>query len=306
MTRLARGVSRLGWILGGGVVLALFIASTQTCLRYGFTHGVWLSHCPDGDVRQTASLSAPALARGAKSPLSVYLTAQYMRAGREDTTTEPIGRFKVALSLVGPSGTTPLTTGDWRSSGSARATELLLPTVPDGDYVLRAIVTSGVGETTLDVATPLFTPARAHVLTDRPLYEPGNTVKFRAVVLKASDLTPLDHRPGRWIVTSPSGDVLLEEKASAGDWGVVTGSFPLDGQAESGDWTVTWTSGATSESRRFQVRPFTLPRFRVDASPKKPFYRANERPALKGTVAYSSGAPVAQATLELTWHVSGE
>ncbi len=306
MTSLARGVSRLGWILGGGVVLALFIASTQTCLRYGFTHGVWLSFCPDGEVRQTASLYAPALARGAKGTVTVNLTAQYLRSGHEHETTQPVSRFKVQLSLSGPSGTTPLNAPDWKSNGAGRFAEVQLPTVPDGDYVLRAVVTSGVGETTLDVPTPLFTPARAHVLTDRPLYEPGNTVKFRAVVLKASDLTPLDHRPGRWLVTAPNGEVLLEEKASAGDWGVVSGSFPLDSQAESGDWTVTWTSGATSQTRTFQVRPFTLPRFRVEATPKKPFYRANERPSLKGSVTYSSGAPVAQATLELTWHVSGD
>lgn len=306
MTRLARGVSRLGWILGGAVLLGLLIASTQTCLRYGFSHGVWLAHCPDGEVRQTAHLSAPAFARGAKSFVTIQLTADYMRAGLEYATHEPIPRFSATLAFSGPSGTTPLTVGKWEGGGAARTAEVQVPALPDGDYVLRAVITSGVGETTLDVATPLFTPARAHVLTDRPLYEAGNTVKFRAVVLKASDLTPLDHRPGRWIVTSPSGDVLLEEKASAGDWGVVSGSFPLDAEAESGDWTVAWVSGATSETRTFQVRPFTLPRFRVEASPKKPFYRAGERPVLKGSVTYSSGAPVAQAKVELTWHVSGE
>ena len=44
-----------------GLALALVIiagiASTQTCLRVGFSTGLWLDQCPDGDLRQTISVS---------------------------------------------------------------------------------------------------------------------------------------------------------------------------------------------------------------------------------------------------------
>ena len=85
---------------------------------------------------------------------------------------------------------------------------------------------------------PLYAPARIHVLTDRPLYEPGNTVKMRALVLRARDLVPLDGRPGRWSVRDPAGTVVLEERAPAGDFGVVEGELPLDASAPEGTWTV--------------------------------------------------------------------
>ena len=39
------------------------------------------------------------------------------------------------------------------------------------------------------------------------------------------------------------GEVLLEEKAPAGEWGVVAGSFPLDKGAAIGTWKVAWVSG---------------------------------------------------------------
>ena len=113
---------------------------------------------------------------------------------------------------------------------------------------------------------PLYTPARIHVITDRPLYEPGNTVRFRAVVLRARDLAPLDERPGMWVVTDPNGEVLLEEKAPAGDWGVVAGTFPLDKGAPTGTWKVAWRSADASDEVAFTVEPFTLPRFRVEAA----------------------------------------
>ena len=55
-------------------------------------------------------------------------------------------------------------------------------------------------------------------------------------------------RPGRWEVRGPDGTLLLEEKANAGDWGVVSGHFPLDRGADSGEWSVTWRSGSDSDN----------------------------------------------------------
>ncbi|MBS1153159.1 MAG: hypothetical protein H6Q89_4857, partial [Myxococcaceae bacterium] len=194
----------------------------------------------------------------------------------------------------------------WARSGDVQVGALTIPKVNDGDYLLRAKVKSPFGESSLDVPLPLYAPARVHVLTDRPLYEPGNLVKFRAVALKGSDLTPLDGRPGLWRVYDGQGVLLLEEKSAAGPWGVTSGTFPLDQGAESGSWRVEWHSGGAVGTRAFTVKPFTLPRFRVEASASKPFYRRGERPSLKGEVRYSSGAPVANAKLELQWDVGGE
>jgi hypothetical protein len=167
-------------------------------------------------------------------------------------------------------------------------------------------VTSRLGESTVDAPLPLYAPARIHVLTDRPLYKAGDSVQFRAVVLRASDLTPLDGRPGTWFVESPAGDVLLEERAPAADWGVVSGTFPLDRGAPEGEWKVRWVSASATDEVRFRVEPFTLPRFRIEASATRPFYRAGDRPHLDGNVTYSSGAPVAGADVAVTWSPSGE
>ncbi len=294
------------WVLAGLVVLGLLIASTRTCLRVGFTSGLWLNQCPDGALRQTVQLSAPALHRGAKSTVTVRSLVHYATGQGEQLSTEPITRFVPALVLQSPTQKWPLEPAKgWQRNSDSMSAEVELPVVPDGDYVLHADVNSAAGASTVDVPVALYTPARVHVLTDRPLYEPGNTVKFRAVALKASDLTPLDQRPGKWRVTDATGEVLLEEKAAAGAWGVVSGSFPLDKQAASGTWSVTWVSGATSETRQFTVKPFTLPRFRIEAHAQKPFYRKRDKPVLTGTVTYASGAPVAKAKVELKFNIGG-
>lgn len=309
MTTSPRGAVNGRLLLGlAFAALASFgFAATQTCLRVGFRTGLWLDECPDGDLRQTISVSAPQLKRGAFGHVTVTLNATYLVAPHDERRTEPVTRFTPQLSLVTAKGETQLALKEgWKQQGDSLTAEVALPKVNDGDYALRARVTSPIGEERLDLPLPLYTPARVHVLTDRPLYEPGNTVKFRALALKASDLTPLEERPGTWRVTNPDGEELLEERAASGAWGVVAGSFPLDRGAKSGTWTVTWTSGQTVEARSFTVKPFTLPRFRIEASAVKPFYARGERPVMKGSVTYSSGAPVANAKVELHWNIEGE
>src|SRR5262249_17596254 len=200
----------------------------------------------------------------------------------------------------------PIVADAWSANYGWTRAKVKLPEVPDGDYRLHAAFDTGAGHLDVEVAVPLYTPARVHVITDRPLYEPGNTVRFRAVVLNARDLGPLDGRPGRWIVKNPSGEVLLEEKAPAGDWGIAARTFPLDHAAPPGQWHVVWESGDANDDVAFTVEPFTLPRFRVDATADKAFYQPGDKPTIKGAVVYSSGAPVANAGLDITWDIAGD
>jgi len=295
------------WIFIAGVlVIALIWAATRVCIPAVFRYGLWLDRCPDGDLRQTVVANGT-FQRGGTS--SIYVTAYaHYTTGESDTQLQvPMKELAPEVQLVGTGVDQKLEPKKpYEKSGDAMFAELEIPRVNDGDYTLRVKVNSTLGASQVELPLPLYAPARVHLITDRPLYEPGNTVRFRALALKAIDLSPLDGRPGIFRVYDPNGEVLLEEKAAAGDWGVVEGNFPLDSEAESGDWRVTWTSGSATESRSFTVKPFTLPRFRIEANAKKPFYRKKERPVLKGEVRYSSGAPVAKAKVELTWSVGGD
>ncbi|WP_370645281.1 MG2 domain-containing protein [Corallococcus sp. EGB] len=279
------------------------------CLSAWVFQGVETPECPDGEFRQTVSVSANGLARGASSRVNVWALAH----GVDDkgrAFQAPVIRGSAALFLVDAAGKeTPLpldADGHWeRGETGALAAPVSLPQVPDGDYQLRARVTTPLGAGAVEAPLPLYAPARVRVLTDRPLYEPGHRVRFRAVALRAKDLSPLDGRPGTWKVTDPSGEVVLEERAPAGSWGVVAGDFPLDRGALTGTWTVSWNSGGASGVARFTVEPFTLPRLRLEAKSSRPFWRANDTPEVTGQVSYASGAPVADTEVTLTWSHAG-
>ncbi len=266
----------------------------------------WPPH--DGKIRQTVRVSVAGLRRGGTGTVSLSATANFTKKEADVVDTVPVPSFgSIAASLLDAKGVaTPLLVPKWEYQDGTAIGSVTLPEVPDGDYQLRVAYKTKLGAGELDVPVPLYTPARVHVITDRPLYEAGNLVRFRAVVLRARDLAPIDGRPGRWLVKDPSGEILLEEAAAAGEWGVVAGTFPLDKGAATGAWTVAWASADAIDEVPFTVEPFTLPRFRVEAAAAKPYYRPLEAPIVRGAVVYSSGAPVAGATLAVIWDIDGE
>jgi hypothetical protein len=295
------------WIpLSTGMFLFGIAVPNDVCREALKKWGIALPSCPDGTPRQTADMSAKGLRRGATGKLFFGATAHYTTDGADDVKRAPIKGADVEVTLIDSKGGKKPLAVDWKKAGDGLTAELALATdLPDGDYKLHAKYTTKLGPGELEVPVPLYTPARIHVITDRPLYEPGNVVKFRAVVLRARDLAPIDGRPGKWQVKDPSGEVMLEEKAPAGEWGVVAGSFPLDKGAPTGSWRVSWVSNDAIDEVPFTVEPFTLPRFRVEAASDKPFFGAGDTPTIKGSVVYSSGAPVVGAKLDIQWQIAG-
>lgn len=305
-------MKRSVWVLiaAGGVATGLGLWYGHRpggCASARDRYGLAMQTCPSGRVRQTVELVARNLRRGAEGEVGLTATARYTTHSSDEVLDQLVPNFQsIELSLVdAKQQATPLPVKFTADPNHESASKVTLPEVPDGDYLLRATYTTRIEQGTVELPLGLYTPARIHVLTDRPLYEPGNTVMFRAVVLRARDLAPLDGRPGVWEVADPNGDVMLREAAPAGAWGVVAGTFPLDKGAQDGVWHVRWTSGGAVDDVAFEVKPFTLPRFHVEAAAETTFYRPGDVPKLRGAVAYSSGAPVGAAHVELQWTVSG-
>ncbi|TNE90225.1 MAG: hypothetical protein EP330_09210 [Deltaproteobacteria bacterium] len=297
--------------LGAASVLGCWgVCIGYPCFSTGFSYGMWLDQCPSSDLRLGMEAGASGLLRGGKGELSVHTFARYL---------EGEGAYASELHETMHRGyevRTELRDVDGNVVQGARFTELepgrrqrhyeveLPKDLADGDYVLAVTSEAPFETLTTEIAVPLYAPAIAHLATDRPLYKPGQEVKLRSVLLKRTDLTPLDKRPGRWTITSPTGDQMLVEKDRAGVYGVADTTFPLDARAEIGTWTATYSSGGVQDQVRFDVRPFQLPRFSVELASAERWYGIGDEVVITGTARYTSGAPVANAPVVLTLRVS--
>lgn len=280
------------------------------CIPAWLSAGILIPRCQDGAVLGHLRVELAGLERGAARPVLITPIATYVEPDDDSTRTAPMSRVSARLELRGPQGElSPLPVADdpgWTWAGDALRGEVSLPAgLPDGDYALLVHADSPIGPLEAEVPVHLYAPAKVHLLSDRPLYEPGQTILVRAVALREADLVPLSQRPGRFVVQGPTGAVLMDEKAPLDEWGVASSSFPLDPEAPSGAYTLCWSSGLDRGCRTVDVAPFTLPRFEITASSTEPWWSPGQEMRAELRVRYASGAPVRGGAVSLRWRVEG-
>ena len=180
------------------------------------------------------------------------------------------------------------------------------PLVDDGHYSFVAESKSAYGLTKTRVPVDLFANAIGHLITDRTLYEPGQTIKSRILLMNARKLNPLSNRIGQWRLIAPDGTVLIEKERRTEKWGISAVDFHLSTNAPEGTWTVEFESGDLTLNQSVKVEPFTLPRFTVTSKTDQTHYRPGDKPIIEGVATFSSGAPVQKATVKVKWSMEND
>lgn len=287
------------------MLLGIGLCSGYPCMTTGLRYGVWADTCPTSALRLRARVDATDLVRDRWRSVTVGADALWMEDSRAYgplRQSYPLSRsLDLSWSLLDPAGAVVpgVETRNLSWSGGEGRLEVKVPDVADGDYRLRANVDAGFEAVDVDVELPLYRPALVHVMSDRPLYKPGQEVLLRSAVLRRRDSKPIAERPGTWRITDPSGIEMMVEKLPTDGFGVSATTFPLDGEAQVGTWHAQYRTGSDSDTIAFEVKPFELPRFTVELASDRPWYAADEPVKITGTARYTSGAPVRNASVEL-------
>ncbi|XP_028301630.1 A.superbus venom factor 2-like [Gouania willdenowi] len=130
--------------------------------------------------------------------------------------------------------------------------------------------------------------------TDKPIYNPGDTVRFRAFVsslnFKALDASiTID-------IQNPDGVVVKEISRTRATDGVSTDTFVLSEVANEGLWVLTarfdhWQQNTFTS--QFEVKKYVLPAFNVTLTPKATFLSLDDKEfAVEVSARYLYGKPV--------------
>ncbi|HEX4416970.1 MAG TPA: MG2 domain-containing protein [Kofleriaceae bacterium] len=101
---------------------------------------------------------------------------------------------------------------------------------------------------------------RTYIQTDKPLYQPGETVWFRADVRAAKTLTGGVPAGVTMQLISPRGAVVATKRTLVQN-GVARNDFPLDAGIEGGEYTLQLQSdGGATDLKKFIVNTYEAPR----------------------------------------------
>jgi anti-sigma factor RsiW len=166
-----------------------------------------------------------------------------------------------------------------------------VPDLKDGAYPLELVVDSPIGAERLRRQVTVRREYRLLVTTDKPMYQPGQVIRMRALALNAFTLKP---RAGdaEFEVLDAKGNRIFSKKTALSEFGIGSAELPLADEVNLGTWKVAVTASGIRQERTVEVARYVLPKFRVDVELDRPSYRPRE--VVRGTVkaGYFFGKPV--------------
>ena len=141
------------------------------------------------------------------------------------------------------------------------------------------------------------------ITTDRPLYQPGQTLLARSLMVDPDLGTPTSGDV-TWSVRDPQNNLVFTQTVPASDAGVAQVRMPLAERGLQGTWRLSATSGLRTATATFEVRPFRLPRFKVTVAPKTPTVAPGQPIEVTVTGRTTYGDPVRGAATEINLAVT--
>lgn len=171
---------------------------------------------------------------------------------------------------------------------------LFLVKVEDADQSNPELV-SGVFEFKRDIlATP---PPPLHIITDKPLYQPGQIIHYAVLAMRQEDLKPLAGEPVTVIIEDARGNQIEKREISASDNGIASGTLPLSRDPNPGEWRIRATARAHTQEKTVTVKRYVRRRLDIQASVEPPYIVPGISTLVKFSLSYFNGKPASGVKL---------
>ena len=245
------------------------------------------------DAQQTLVFGPDRLAPDSEAGLRVVV--QEVGSGR------PISEAAVKVVLKPNAGgpARPVFEGLTDDSGSLPLVFQVPAELEEGDYQLVVETESRAGEDAIERPVVIERAYRLLLTTDKPLYQPGQTIHIRALALDRFNLTPAKGATVDFLVEDAKGNKVFRQSLPASDFGIAAVDFTLADMVNQGNYRLSAAIGQTASEKTVEVRPYVLPKFGLAVDTDQPFYLPGQR--VEGSVQadYFFGKPVAGAEVQL-------
>ncbi len=258
----ARGVARVLFRLPRMLRLAL-VAGPAVAVLCVAVYGAAL---PLLTANQRVQVYAPKRV-AAESVSVVKVVAQ------EEGTGAPLAGVPVRLVAYRPGVDETVWTDSARTDATGMATVALR--VPDiAEQCLRLEVSAELpGEpAVVHELVPVFRDVRLLLSTDKPVYQPGETMHIRALALQMPRKKPLGKQRVLITVSDARGNVVFREERETSPFGVAAAQFALAPRATVGSYQLAAQLGEVRAERTVRVLRCVVPRFRINITTDRDSY----------------------------------
>jgi hypothetical protein len=217
---------------------------------------------------------------------------------RDHARSRPIAGAQVRLAIEGRGISREL--GDFVTGQDGSLSDAVhIPDVPPGKYDLIIDSRSKVGKDHIVKSVTIRRAYKVYITTDKPVYQPGQTIHMRALVLNEMSLEPFVNQPILFEIFDAKGNRVFKSNLSSSKYGIVSCDFELAREINLGRYRIRVSADDVLSEKTVTVKRYVLPKFKIELSTDKPFYLPSEN--INGTVKaeYFFGKPVANAQVEV-------
>ena len=242
---------------------------------------------------EQAFLIAPEdLAPGSPAAFRVFV--------RDGLKKEPVANAEVEVSLASAEGEEVwMVNATTDELGFADIEKEIPDELDEGEYKVVAQL-AGDDQSVITQNVQLTRSFRVMVATDKPLYQPGQTIHIRSLSLANADMRPVGGRKTVIEVQDAKGNKVFKKVGKTSGFGIFSADFILADQVNTGSYTISAIVGDTTSERTVTVERYKLPKFKIALNTDKGFYLPGQMVSGTATARYTFGKPVAGAKIKLT------
>ncbi len=177
------------------------------------------------------------------------------------------GRGQVRIELLSAEKPTLLFTGQLNRRGTTEA-QFRFPAGLVGNYQLRYVVDTSIGATEFTQGVRLEDKVSILLTSEKPIYQPGQTIHARALALDRSDHEAAANRKLTFEVEDSRGNKVFKKATETDQFGIASAEFALADEVNLGTYHLRALMGEADTPTNtaevaLNVERYVLPKFKV-------------------------------------------
>jgi len=213
-------------------------------------------------------------------------------------TNEPIEGARVKIMLIKNEQEKKVFEGVTDRSGTCNIEFVGPQDIDNAD--LHFEIASDIGKDSYDTNIKLVSGNLTYLVTDKPIYQPGQTIHIRTLSLHRPDLAAVERSELTIEVEDSEGNKVFKKLMRTEDFGTAYVRFLLADEVNFGNYTVRAVLQGEKTEKTVKVEKYVLPKFKISLETEREYYLPGERMEGDIDVEYFFGKPVVDGEVKIT------
>ncbi len=175
-----------------------------------------------------------------------------------------------------------------------------IPEIKGDNAKLEISAESSIGNEKLEYGISLKKIYNIYLVTDKPVYQPGQVIHIRSLTLKKPSLKAASGLPIIVSVEDSKGNKVFKKSMDTDKFGIASVDFQLANEINMGNYRIKAEIENANVEKTVNIKRYVLPKFKITLKTNKDYYLPKDEFSGDLKVKYFFGKPVSNGRVKIT------